>query len=141
EVFHSDDVAVECNRLVQVLDLDARVGEFHASPTATWACRDSMLPKSGRPHSWPSEFQYLWSSSPPDGRPRDHPDLLEGKHVGICVLLRKGLRFQDVRHHEARLRQRAVPVSVRAMEIDLGTVLVLEDDRTPVEVTSLRSEE
>src|SRR5438876_12450990 len=49
EEFHSDDVAVECNRLVQVLDLNARVGEFHASPGAAWAFQDSMLPKSGRP--------------------------------------------------------------------------------------------
>src|SRR5438876_9293210 len=102
--------------------------------------RIQCFPSQAVRHSWLSELEYLWSSSPPDGRPRDHPDLLEGKHVGICVLLRKGLRFQDVRHHEARLRQRAVPVSVRAMEIDLGTVLVLEDDRTPVEVTSLQFE-
>src|SRR5439155_20185485 len=80
------------------------------------------------------------SSSPPDGRPRDHPDLLEGKHVGICVLLRKGLRLEDLRHDQAGPRQRTVPVSVCALEIDLGTVLVLEYDRTPVEVTSFQFE-
>src|SRR5438445_13005511 len=93
-----------------------------------------MLPKSGRPHSWLSELEYLWSPSPPDGRPRDHPDLLERKHVGIRVLLRKGLRFEDVRHDQAGLRQRAEPVAIRAVKVDLGAVLVREDDRAAVKV-------
>src|SRR5467141_356934 len=94
----------------------------------------------GRPHSSLLELQYLWSSSPPDGRPRDHPDLLEGKHVGICVLLRKGLRLEDVRHDQAGLRQRAEPVAIRAVKVDLGAILVREDDGAPVEVAPLQVE-
>src|SRR5438876_6022799 len=102
--------------------------------------RIQCFPSQAVRHSWLSELEYLWSSSPPDGRPRDHPDLLEWKRVGRWGLLRKGVRLEDVRHDQARPRQLAEPVAIRAVKVDLGAILVREDDGAPVEVAPLQVE-